>query len=103
MTATITPCVLIHVQLFANSVDWSPPDSSGVCPWSFPSKNAGVGFHPLLQGIFPTQGSNLPLLHLLHWQEGHLPGKPHHPLQTYYARVSEEWLPDIRGFVFYFF
>ena len=27
MTATITPCVLIHVQLFANSVDWSPPDS----------------------------------------------------------------------------
>ena len=26
------------------------------------------GCHFLLQGIFPTQGSNLGLLHLLHWQ-----------------------------------
>ena len=35
------------------------------CPWDFPGKNTGVGCHFLLQGIFPTQGSNL---HLLHWQ-----------------------------------
>ena len=34
-------------------------------PWNFPDKNTGVGYHFLLQGIFPTQGSNL---HLLHWQ-----------------------------------
>ena len=27
-------------------------------------KNPGVGYHALLQGIFPTQGSNLGLLHL---------------------------------------
>ena len=27
-----------------------------------------MGCHFLLQGIFPTQGSNLHLLHLLHWQ-----------------------------------
>ena len=26
------------------------------CPWNFPGKNAGVGCHSLLQGIFPTQG-----------------------------------------------
>ena len=26
-------------------------------------KNTGVGFHFLLQGLFPTQGSNLSLLH----------------------------------------
>ena len=32
-------------------------------PWNFPGKNTGVGSHPLLQGIFPTQGSNLGLLH----------------------------------------
>ena len=31
-----------------------------------PGKNAGVGGHALLQGIFPTQGSNLHLLGLLH-------------------------------------
>ena len=28
-----------------------------------PGKNNGVGYHFLLQGIFPTQGSNLGLLH----------------------------------------
>ena len=32
-------------------------------PWDFPGKNTGVGCHFLLQGIFPTQGSNLGLLH----------------------------------------
>ena len=35
------------------------------CPWASPGKNTGVGCHFLLQGIFPTQGSNLglPALH----------------------------------------
>ena len=28
-----------------------------------PGKNAGVGYHVLLQGIFPTQGLNSGLLH----------------------------------------
>ena len=36
-------------------------------------KNTGVGCHFLLQGIFPTQGSNPQLLHFLHWQVGSLP------------------------------
>ena len=31
-------------------------------PWDFPGKNTGVGCHFLLQGIFPTQGSNPGLL-----------------------------------------
>ena len=34
-----------------------------LCPWDFPGKDTGVGCHFLLQGIFPTQGSNLGLLH----------------------------------------
>ena len=34
-----------------------------LCPWDFPGKNTAVGCHFLLQGIFPTQGSNLHLLH----------------------------------------
>ena len=29
--------------------------------WNFPSKNTRVGCHFLIQGIFPTQGSNPPL------------------------------------------
>ena len=40
-----------------------------------------MGCHFLLQGIVPTQGLNLSLLCLLHWQAGYLPlvppGKPH--------------------------
>ena len=50
------------------------------CPWDPPGKNPGLDCHALLQGTFPTQGSNLHLLHLLHWQAGSLPlappGKP---------------------------
>ena len=34
-----------------------------LCPWNSPGKNTGVGCHSLLQGIFPTQGSNPGLLH----------------------------------------
>ena len=34
----------------------------------FPGKSTGLGCHFLLQGIFPTQGSNPCLLRLLHWQ-----------------------------------
>ena len=31
--------------------------------WDFPGKNTRVGCHALLQGVFPTQGSNLGLWH----------------------------------------
>ena len=34
-----------------------------LCPWDSPGKNTGVGYHSLLQGILPTQGSNPSLLH----------------------------------------
>ena len=33
-----------------------------LCPWDSPGKNTGVHCHALLQGIFPTQGSNLGFL-----------------------------------------
>ena len=35
-----------------------------LCSWDFPGKNTGMSSHFLLQGIFPTQGSNLVLLYL---------------------------------------
>ena len=51
--------------------DWS--DLAAVAA----GKNTEVGYHALLQGIFPSQGSNT---RLLHWQGGSLPlvppGKP---------------------------
>ena len=40
-----------------------------LCPWDSPCKNTEVGSHVLLQGIFPTQGSNLHLLCLLHCRQ----------------------------------
>ena len=45
-------------------MDCHPPGSSvlGV------SRAGILGCHFLLQGVFPTQESNLRLLHLLHWQ-----------------------------------
>ena len=44
-----------------------------LCQWDFPGKNTAVGCHFLLQGIFPNQGSNPCLLHLLNWQVDSLP------------------------------
>ena len=46
------------------------------CLWNFSGKNTGEGGHFLLQGIFPTQGSNPSLLRLQHWQAGSLPLAP---------------------------
>ena len=49
-----------------------------LCPWDSPGKNAGVGCHALLQGIFPTQGSNPHLLYLLgRWVLYHSTFLPH--------------------------
>ena len=46
-----------------------------LCPWDSPGKNTGVVCHSLLQGIFPTHGSNPGLPHyrqilycLSHWR-----------------------------------
>ena len=49
MCNSLQPCGLLPTRL--------------LCPWDSPGKDTRVGFHSLLQGIFPTQGSNLCLLH----------------------------------------
>ena len=54
-----------------NPKDCSLPGS--LYPQDFPGKNTEVLCHVFLQGIFPTQRSNLSLLSLLHWQAGSLP------------------------------
>ena len=67
------PSCVSHVQLFATL--WMMATRL-LCPWDSLRKNTGVGCHALLQGSFPTQGSNPHLLHLLHWQVGSLPVMP---------------------------
>ena len=57
-----------------NPMECSPPGP--FAHGDFPGKNTGVDCHALLQGIFPTQGSNLHLLCLLHWQAGSFPLAP---------------------------
>ena len=63
-------------------MDCSPPGSS---PWDSPGKNTGVGYHSLLQGFFPTQGSNLDLLH---WQVDSLPLAKQGSKKQFYIRVE---------------
>ena len=60
-------CVCLVIQLYptlCESMDCSPPVSS--VHGTFSGKNARVGCHFPLQGIFLTQGSNPHLLWLLH-------------------------------------
>ena len=54
--------MLSHVCLFVTP--WTVAHRL-FCPWDSPGKNTGVSYHSLLQGIFPTQGSNPGLLPLL--------------------------------------
>ena len=63
-------CPFVCVKLLqsfptlCNPTDCSPPGSP--VHGDSPDKNAGVGCHALIPGIFPTQGSNSCLLQLLH-------------------------------------
>ena len=63
-------------------------------PWNFPGQNTGVGSHSLLQGIFPTQGSNPVLLHCrqilykLSYQGSPLQNKPSHKIKNETANLA---------------
>ena len=71
----LTHCVhaefLQLCRTLCDPMDFSLPGSS--VHGDSPGKNTGVGCHALLQRIFLTQGSNLHLLCLLHWQASSLP------------------------------
>ena len=67
----LNPHACVHAPLGLTLCN--PRNCRFLCPWNFPGKNTGMGGHFLLQGIFPTQGSNPSLLHLLPWQADSLP------------------------------
>ena len=76
-TPRATPVIAKLLQsclTLCNPMDCSPPGS--YVQGDSPGKNTGVGCHAFLQGIFLTQGSNPPLLCLLHWQAGSLTPVP---------------------------
>ena len=59
----------------------------------FPGKNMGAGCHFLLQGIFPTQGSNLHLLLGRGFFTTEPPGKPLSYINEIYSVVSDSLRP----------
>ena len=78
-------CVCVHECRVASVVSdslqpYGLQPNRHLSPWDLPGKNARLGRHALLHGIFPTQGLNLRLLHPLHWHTDSLPlappGKP---------------------------
>ena len=76
----------------SDPMDCNPPSSSVHGIW-----NARVGCHFLLQGIFPTQGSNLHLLCLRHWQVNSLPLSYLGSLNYLVApnkTQAQNWAPD---------
>ena len=81
------------VWLFA--ILWTIACQSPLCPWDSPGKSTRVGCNALLQGIFPTQGLNPSLLHLLHWQVDSLPlsywTSPKLCLRLHCSRLISGW------------
>ena len=56
-------CVLSRSVVSQSVTLWTAAHQTPLCLWNFSGMNTGVGFHFLLQGIFPTQGLNPGLLH----------------------------------------
>ena len=67
---TITLLLFSHLAVSDSPRPLGLQPARLLCPWDFPGKNTGVDWHFLLQEIFPTEGSNL---RLLHWQAGSFP------------------------------
>ena len=55
-------CLVAKLCLTLFATPWTIPCQAPLS-MGFPGKTAGAGCHSLLQGIFPTQGWNLFLLH----------------------------------------
>ena len=57
-------CAVLHHSVVSDSLQPHELEPARLlCPWDSPGKNARVGCHALLQGIFPTQGLNPGLPH----------------------------------------
>ena len=66
-----------------------------LCPCHFPGKTTVVSCHFLRQGIFPTQGLNPHLLHLLNWQADSLSvSHPRSSNQFSHSVVSDSLRPQ---------
>ena len=99
---TVLSLVAQSCLTLCDPTDCTPPDSS--VHWNSPGKKTGVGWHALLQRIFPTQESNprLPhcrwiLYHLRH-QESRSPG--HSPLNQQFKHSKYKFGAEDDGLYF---
>ena len=96
-------CCVVLSHSVCNPMDYRPPGSS--VHGDSPGKNTGMGFHTLLQGIFPTQGSNPVLLHrrqiLYHLSHQ---GSPFSllPWNKYFLPVKK-WNSHLLSLLFFFY
>ena len=70
MSGTIRTSVCVYSVVTDSLPPHGLQPAGLLCPWNFPGKNTREGCCFLLQRIFPTQGSNM---RLLHWQADSLP------------------------------
>ena len=73
--------LLSHVRLSAYRL---------LCPWNFPGRNPGVGFHFLLQGIFPNPGMEPVSPALL---EDSLPSESQESFGKVFSENKQRWKP----------
>ena len=72
--------------------------SSLLCPWDSPGKNAAVGCHDLLQGIFLSQGSNTTSSAALAFQADSSPlSHQGSPKQVTYTHVHSSIIHNSQG------
>ena len=70
---TAEPTAVLILSVMSNSLQpYGLYPTRLLCSWDSPGKNTGLCCHALLQGIFPSQGSNPVLSHL---QEDSLPSE----------------------------
>ena len=69
-------CVCVRARARSRPTLCDLMDCQAPLSLKFPRQEYRAGCHFLLQGIFLTQGSNLCLLCLLHWQAVSLPLGP---------------------------
>ena len=95
-------CVCVCSVMSDSATPWTVACKASLS-MSFPGKSTGMRYYFLLQGIFPTQGSNLLLLCLLHWHADPLPLAPPGPfnhkkskgITFFYLKKSPDKLEDI--------
>ena len=77
-----------------------------LCPWNSPGKNTGVVCCSLLQGIFPTQGSNPGLLHcrqiLYHLSHKGSPIYGLSPIKSVGSQLNQDSRVGSHALIFFF-